>query len=211
MLDEAYTVAENDAHYLALDAVLVVGDLTDDGTPAQFEAFGRAFESGLRGDTELLAVVAKNHDGYNQSRGDIRATCADLTGNDADFHVTLNGYHFIGLSASANKALHYDAGQLARLNRQISAAVKEDPDKPVFVMHHEPTVGTTYGSFVYDGWGVPYFGAILRQYPQVVDLCGHSHFPLNDPRSVWQGAYTAINTGAIKNIEFNDIVETINP
>ena len=212
MLEKAYAVAESDATYNALDAVLVVGDLTEDGTPAQFDAFGRAFESGLQDDTKLLAVVAKNHDGYNQSRGDIRATCAALTGNDADFHVVLNGYHFIGLSASANKALHYDAGQLTWLNKQIAAAVKEGPNKPVFVMHHEPTVETTYGSRIYDGWGVPYFGALLRKYPQVVEICGHSHYPLNDPRSVWQGAYTAINTGAIKNSEFTvDEIRSYHP
>ena len=212
MLNEAYAAAQSNAFYRSLDAVLVVGDLTEDGTPAQFEAFERAFAGGLQDGTKLLAVVAKNHDGYNQSRGDIRAICADLTGNDADFHVVLNGYHFIGLSASANQKLHYDAGQLTWLNRQIAAAVKEEPDKPVFVMHHEPTVETTYGSRVYDGWGVPYFGAILRQYPQVVEICGHSHFPLNDPRSVWQGAYTAINTGAIKNIEFTvDEIRSYHP
>ena len=202
MLGKAYDIAANDANYKALDAVLVVGDLTEDGTPEQFEAFRGAMNDGLKDGTQLLAVVAKNHDGYNQSRGDIRATCEALTGNGADFNVVLNGYHFIGVSASSDKNQHYDLEQLSWLNKQIKAAVKEDPNKPVFVMHHEPTVETTYGSRVFDGWGVPYFGAILRQYPQVVEICGHSHYPANDPRSVWQGAYTAVNTGAIKNMEF---------
>ena len=202
MLGKAYAVAADDPDYQALDAVLVAGDLTEDGTPEQFEAFQNVFASGLHDGTKLLAVVAKNHDGYTQSRGEIRAVCEALTGNAADFHVVLNGFHFIGLSASANKALHYDAGQLNWLNRQLAAAVKEDPNKPVFVMHHEPTVETVYGSFLFDGWGVPYFGAILMQYPQAVEICGHSHYPASDPRSVWQGAYTAINTGGLKNLEF---------
>lgn len=202
MLGKAYAVAADDPDYQALDAVLVAGDLTEDGTPEQFEAFQNVFASGLRDGTKLLAVVAKNHDGYTQSRGEIRAVCEALTGNAADFHVVLNGFHFIGLSASANKALHYDAGQLNWLNRQLAAAVKENPNKPVFVMHHEPTVETVYGSFLFDGWGVPYFGAILMQYPQAVEICGHSHYPASDPRSVWQGAYTAINTGGLKNLEF---------
>ena len=43
MLDEAYAIANGDSNYKALDAVLVVGDLTEDGTPAQFEAFENAF------------------------------------------------------------------------------------------------------------------------------------------------------------------------
>jgi hypothetical protein len=202
MLGKAYDVAAADPNHPALDAVLVVGDLTEDGTPEQFDAFRAAMEDGLQDGTRLLAVVAKNHDGYTQSRGDVRATCEALTGNGADFHAVLNGYHFIGVSASSDKNQHYDLGQLNWLNRQIAAAVKEDPNKPVFVMHHEPTVETVYGSFLFDGWGVPYFGAILRQYPQAVEICGHSHYPASDPRSVWQGAYTAINTGGLKNLEF---------
>ena len=72
----------------------------------------------------------------------------------------------------------------------------------MFVTHHEHNIETVYGSSVYDGWGVPYFKAILNQYPQVVDFSGHSHFPLNDPRSVWQGKFTAIGTGAIYYSEF---------
>ena len=62
--------------------------------------------------------------------------------------------------------------------------------------------GTVYGSPLYDGWGVPYFTSILNRYPQAVDFSGHSHFPLNDPRSIWQGRFTAIGTGAIYYSEF---------
>ena len=32
-------------------------------------------------------------------------------------------------------------------------------------------------------------------------LSGHSHYPLNDPRSVWQGEFTAIGTGALSYAE----------
>ena len=32
----------------------------------------------------------------------------------------------------------------------------------------------------------------------MVDFAGHSHFPINDPRSVWQGDYTALNTGSCR-------------
>ena len=212
MLDKAYATAAQDPTYSALDAVLVVGDLTEDGYPEQFDAFKNAFDSGLKDGTQLLAVVAKNHDGYNQSRKDIRATCKAITGNDADFHVVVNGFHFIGVSASGNKLEHYDLGQLSWLNKQIAAAVKDDPNKPVFVMHHEPTIETTYGSRLYDGWGVPWFGAIQSKYPQVVEIAGHSHYPVNDPRSVWQGAFTSINTGAIKYAEFTvDLQRTYHP
>jgi hypothetical protein len=31
----------------------------------------------------------------------------------------------------------------------------------------------------------------------VVNFCGHSHSPLTDPRSIWQGDYTSLNTGSL--------------
>ena len=49
---------------------------------------------------------------------------------------------------------------------------------------------------------MPYFSPLMKKYPQIVEICGHSHYPLNDPRSVWQGTYTAIGTGAIVSSEF---------
>ncbi len=202
MLDEAYAVAGSDAKHPHLDALVIVGDLTHDGTAPEFDKFERAVKGSLRDETQFLAVVAKNHDGYHQSRKAIRARCKEMTGFDADFHAVIGGYHFIGVSVSANALLHYDAGQMRWLKAQLDDAVRDDPQKPVFVMHHEPSYDTTYGSRLYDGWFVPYFSPLMKKYPQIVEICGHSHYPLNDPRSVWQGAYTAIGTGAIVSSEF---------
>ena len=202
MLDMGYSIAREDAEYNRLDALIVAGDLTDDGTPSEFEKFGKTVSESLRDETQFLGVVAKNHDGYKLRRRELRALFTELTGCAADFHTTICGYHFIGISVSANGACHYDRGQLAWLKAQLNAAVADDPDKPVFVIHHEHVRNTVYGSSLYDGWGVPYFTEILKQYPQVVDFSGHSHFPLNDPRSVWQGAFTAIGTGAVYYSEF---------
>ncbi len=202
MLRLAYGVSDADADYNGLDAFLVVGDLTDDGTKEEFDRFAAAVNGSIREGTRFLGVVAKNHDGYKLSRKELRAYYTEVTGNDPDFNVVIGGCHFIGMSASANDAEHYDAGQLKWLKAQLDAAVAEDPDRPIFFMHHEPVRNTVYGSSLYDGWGITRFTSLLQQYPQVVDFSGHSHYPLNDPRSIWQGVFTAINTGAIKYSEF---------
>lgn len=202
MMALAYAKADADPNYQNVDALLVAGDLTNDGTKTEFEKFQSAINAALRPETAFLAVVAKNHDGYELSREQLRAFYQSLSGNDADFHTVIGGFHFIGVSVSPNKAAHYDAKQLSWLKQQLDIAVADTPDKPVFVTHHEHNTETVYGSSVYEGWGVPYFKAILNQYPQVVDFSGHSHFPLNDPRSVWQGKFTAIGTGAIYYSEF---------
>ena len=202
MMELAYDVADRDPAYRGVDALLIAGDLTNDGTKSEFDTFWNAVSGSLRDGTRFLGVVAKNHDGYEMKRAELRSYYSSLTGNDADFHTVVGGYHFIGVSASSRDISHYDASQLVWLKKQLDAAVAEDPMKPVFVMHHEPVRGTVYGSSLYDGWGITRFSALLRQYPQVVDFAGHSHYPLNDPRSIWQGQFTAVGTGAIYYSEF---------
>ena len=212
MLDLAYEISEADPNYKALDALLVAGDLTNDGTKEEFDRFAAAVKGSIREGTEFIGVVAKNHDGYEMRRSELRDYYKKETGNEADFNVVINGYHFIGLSASSSDAAHYDAKQLSWLDEQIKQAVSEDPDKPVFVTHHEHNSNTVYGSSTFEGWGVPYFNPILNKYPQVVDFSGHSHYPLNHPGSVWQGKFTAIGTGAIHYSEFTiDQVRTYYP
>ncbi len=212
MTDIAYRTAESDANYNKLDALVIAGDLTNDGTKTEFDRFAATIKSCLREGTRFLGVVAKNHDGYEMSRTELRDYYKNGTGNDADFHTVINGYHFIGLSASPSDLKHYDSNQLKWLKDQLDAATAESPDRPVFFIHHEHNRDTVYGSSLYDGWGVTFFNDILKNYPQVVDFSGHSHYPLNDPRSLWQGSYTAIGTGAIYYSEFTiDKVRTYHP
>ena len=212
MLRLGYAIADADDAYGALDAVLIAGDLTDDGRKAQFNAFAAALQSCLRGETRFLGVTAKAHDGYTMARREMHDYCAALTGSGTDFHTVIDGYHFIGLSASDDDGVHYDDGQIAWLRAQLTEATAEDPLKPVFVMHHEHVRGTVYGSSEFEGWGETYFTDVLSDFPQAVDFSGHSHYPLNDPRSVWQGAFTAVGTGAVYYAEFTvDDVRTFHP
>ncbi|MCR5042437.1 MAG: metallophosphoesterase [Clostridia bacterium] len=212
MLRLGYAVADADASYGALDAVLIAGDLTDNGRKDQFNAFAAALRSGLRDGTRFLGVTAKNHDGYTMSRREVHDYYTALTGNSADFHTVINGFHFIGLSASENDDVHYDEAQVAWLRAQLEEATAEDPVKPVFVMHHEHVSNTVYGSSDFEGWGQTYFTDVLDDFPQVVDFSGHSHYPLNDPRSLWQGAFTAVGTGAVYYTELTvDDDRTIHP
>ena len=198
-LDFCYGEAEKDSSHSTLDAMMVAGDVTNDGYDEQFNAFAGVIQSSLKEETDLLAIVAKNHDGYQgkSCRGKISA----ITGDDADFHVVIGGYHFIGISTSKLEGLRFDLSQKIWLKKQLDEAVKDDPTKPIFVMHHEHIRGTVYGSSSFEGWGTNNFNAILKQYPQVVDFSGHSHYPINDPRSIWQGAFTAIGTGSISYME----------
>lgn len=196
-----YNVARQNEKYNKLDAILFAGDLTDDGTKFEFVSFMSAVNSVIDYDeTELLTVAADSHDGYCRENNTFDYY-EKLTKGEKDFHTIINGFHFIGISASKVKGERYNEEQRVWLKAQLDSAVKDDPSKPVFVMHHEHVFDTVYGSREIDGWGTDYFKDIFEMYPQIVHFSGHSHYPLNDPRSIWQGKFTAVGTGALKYAE----------
>lgn len=197
----SYAIADADEEYNKLDAALFCGDISNNGRRDQFCSFKSATDAVLRDETELVALIAKSHDGTMLGKNSLEYF-SNLTGLDNDIHTVINGFHFITLSASKTEGEHYSEYQRTWLKAQLDAAVKDDPTKPIFVAQHEHVKNTVYGSSDFDGWGMDYFTDIFNQYPQIVHFSGHSHYPVNDPRSVWQGEFTAIGTGAVKYLEF---------
>ena len=196
VINFGYKTAQEDPFYKALDGVMVVGDLTDNGTEEQFHAFFDTVRGAFKGETKLLAIVARNHDGYTLKKAAV-PLYEKLSGSNSDSHVVINGYHFIGISTSRYKNERYGKYQKKWLREQLAEAAADCPEKPIFVYHHEHVFSTVYGSYDYEGWGVPHFRSIMNKYPQIVHFSGHSHYPLNDPRSVWQKQFTAIGTGGL--------------
>ena len=196
----AYAIAKADDEYNNLDAFLINGDITNDGNIDQFAGFKVVADKYIKSETELLPIIANNHDFRNMKKQTV-AYFSQLMGKDTDYHKVVNGYHFIGISTSDVEGVNYTEEQRVWLKVQLDEAVKDDPNKPIFVSQHEHVRNTVYGSSDFDGWGIDDFSDILEQYPQVVDFSGHSHYPLNDPRSVWQGSFTAIGTGALAYME----------
>lgn len=200
MIETGYAAAEADSNYSRLDAAVLVGDTTNFGLPTAFAALKKSVDTVLRDETDFLCVAAKNHDGY---LGRIsRAYAFGISGDKADFHKVINGYHFIGLSAANNIFVHYSKHQIKWLDKQLAVAVADDPTKPIFVFQHEHIRNTVYGSYDEDGWGVDFLTETLNKYPQVIDISGHSHYPANDPRSIYQDVFTAINDGGLAYYEF---------
>ncbi|MCF0233667.1 MAG: hypothetical protein HUK22_01660, partial [Thermoguttaceae bacterium] len=81
------------------------------------------------------------------------------------------------------------------------AAEAADPKKPIFVLQHYHVTPTVYGSRGEDNWGIDDLFETFQKHPRVVDFSGHSHYPINDPRSVWQGRFSAFGTGTLSYFE----------
>lgn len=211
MIKMGYKIAEKDEEYNKLDAVLVAGDITDMGTKIAFGSIKAATKPVLKGDTQFLATVSTSHDDRSLGKESLELY-ESVMGQETDFHRVINGFHFIGVSASKIPDEHYSEYQMEWLKEQLDTAVADDPSKPIFVIQHEHISNTVYGSSDFEGWGMPDFAEILKDYPQVIDFSGHSHYPINDARSIWQGEYTALGTGGLYYTELTvDDIKTFHP
>ena len=195
-LSLAYEKAREDGAYKKLDAAVFAGDLSDSGTESQFDAFADAVRSSLKDETEFLGIVAKGHDSITMGKKSLEYY-EKLFNKPTDFHFVIGSFHFIGISTCKEEGIYYVDSQREFLKKALDEAIADDLHKPVFVFHHEHVKRTVFGSSDFDGWGHDFFNDILFAYPQIVDFSGHSHYPLNDPRSIWQGEITAVGTGAL--------------
>ena len=73
-----------------------------------------------------------------------------------------------------------------------------------YVQHEQPsdTVNSNFKLVPGSEWvafgqtpGGEHARDILKNYPNCVSLTGHSHYPINDERSIWQNEYTAVHCG----------------
>ncbi len=200
-LKMSYAIADADENYKTLDGVIFAGDTTDDGLQSQRCAFKSAIDSVIRPETQVMPLLAQAHDGgtYDYESLDYFKM---LHGMDAtDNHYVINGYHFITMSRAYVDGVRYAEYQREWLRAELEKAVADDPTKPIFFAQHEHVDNTVYGSSDFEGWDDEYFKDIFMEYPQLVHFSGHSHYPLSDPRSLWQGEFTAVGTGSLYYVE----------
>lgn len=210
-IDLSLDFASRDECYNKIDGFFIAGDITSGGKKEEFDSFKELYDYGTKKGLNILCTVAKGHDSIAMGKKSLEYY-KSLTNQETDFHRVIAGYHFIGISTSRMKKRYNSVFQKMWLKKELEKAVKATPDKPVFVIHHEHIKNTVFGSFDEDGWGKILFADLLKKYPNVVDFSGHSHYPVNDPRSVWQKEYTAIGTGSLKYTELTvDGVHKIHP
>ena len=188
---------------IGVDALAIVGDLTDGGSAAQFNTLKSCIDNNLGEGVQLVASMG-NHDCGSITHGTNMTNFTNATGCAPNADYVINGYHFITLSPGTGTVdangrpstiLLSNSSYTAAaswVKGRIEAAVAEDPAKPIFVFFHHPIRYTFYVSNEWYGSGL---NGIFDNYPQVVSFSGHIHSPNNDPRSIWQdGGFTAVNT-----------------
>lgn len=158
------------------DLVLITGDLTECGLPAEYDVLAGL----IRRELDLpVYVVPGNHD----RRGNFRAALAHLPGvtEDPDFiQYAIEGWpvRIVMLDTVVPGAGHgaQAPAQLEWLDRTLSA----EPDKPTLIgMHHPPFMcGIAHMDRIalHDPAA---FRAVIARHPQVERIiCGHHHRPI---------------------------------
>lgn len=205
-----------------LDGVLVVGDLINTATPPQVVTFKEIYEKVLDPAQVPLVYTIGNHDMNPQYRwtGETVAQHAifhtilgeNYFRTDQDpvmrdslecRHCVIGKYHILCLTPDHSSPVTYAPAVLEWLEARLKEITEKDPGQYVILLTHPMIYGTCYGSVLQDTytrmgdyWSTKELSEILSHYPQVITFGGHLHFPLNDPRSIWQGAFTSVGTAS---------------
>ena len=181
------------------DLILMVGDLADAADTDVFEMYMQMSDKYFGAGQPVHFSCAGNHDfwtaepvGVRDSAGIYRNFCKFMKQDPANpLRKVINGYDFITMSEDADS---YSDKMVAELEKSIQQAVARDNKKPIFVLTHYPPADTVCGSG--SNWNVS-LNKMFKKYPQVISLSGHTHYPLEDERSIWQKEYTAITTSTL--------------
>ncbi len=206
LVTTAYSYSASQS-YKKLDGMFIVGDYTQNGSEAEMTKFFNYVNQAIKSET-TFRVVLGNHEFWSTGRYTEASLAATFEkylryGNydSVDQHLTIGGYHFLILNMDRYNDNYtgskYSPAKLEWLDQEMAKAAAADPTgtKPIFIFNHMPATGTVNNSS--QSSSDDYLEAVLAKYPQAVDFSGHTHHALTDPRSIWQGDYTAINTGSL--------------
>ncbi|MBQ7208870.1 MAG: metallophosphoesterase [Lentisphaeria bacterium] len=177
-----------------IDGLLSLGDIAEGGNPATYALYWEMIEERFGKDLFHFCCEG-NHDLGNGHRPDFaaifRQACAGL-GRPAEVlcHERFAGYDFISLAETGSWSYSEEACRL--LEEKLASL---PGGGPVFLLTHFPPYGTMAGSFGRSG--IRSLREVLDRFPRVVSLSGHTHWPIDDERCIWQGAFTAVTASSL--------------
>ena len=206
-----------------VDAVVIAGDMAHSGLVGELkgvaDAWFQVFPDDKAPDGRKVEriFVFGNHDWSSPGRAkevyaDETERNANLLVNDPQkwwkeifredwspfYRKTVNGYDFVGAHWT-NGGCNGKKEVFTKGMREFYAGQTFDPKKPFFHIQHPQPKGTAHGE---DVWGQDdgVSTEILSAHPNAVAFSGHSHTSLTDVRSIWQGAFTSVGCGTLRDV-----------
>ena len=198
-VDTAYRLFDNDPVYAGVDGFFGLGDFSSVGFGPDYENYANTLKEHVREDTVLVNIHG-NHEFKNVD--EYHDLFIQYFGHDPNTVTEINGFSCIAFSGERGLTeWTFTPSSLKWLSDAIDEAERKADGRAIFVFNHPHPWGTVYGSSV---WGDPELNFVLNGHTAVVDFSGHSHFPLNDPRSINQASYTAVGCGAMARFELDN-------
>ncbi len=194
----AYRLAEAHPTYKKLDAVVANGDFANSGTEKQMRKFKATLDNNLKPET-VYALDMASHEYHGDGVESAYKRFTEIFERPVDNHIVINGFHFITMSSS--HGCEYEQDKIDYARNELLKAREDDPKKPIFFFQHPHLTDTVSGSIY---WADESFIPTLMDFPQVIDFSGHSHVPINDPRSIHQRHFTCLGTGSLSYFELDE-------
>lgn len=173
-----------------LKALFVCGDFADGGLEEEYREVTQLIKNNLPADVKVYYMLG-NHDKYAGEPS--LAAYKTIVNQPYHQYIEKNGYPYITISTAPGKYKDacYDDGAVEFLRKSLRDASQKYEGKPIFVFSHSPSDETPWGP----AWGYADLHRVLKSYPQVIHFTGHTHYTIDDERSIWQNNYTWINVG----------------
>ena len=192
-----------------IDIIIIAGDTTDIGKSEDYLLFKNILYSVYKyNQTPIIISLMGNHDydiGDEDNKN--RHKFFNYMQSYPYSHYIINNFNFIFWSNDnyhvRENAIQYYSWIKSTLEKARKNKNKEGD--PIFVITHIPPKKTVYGSENF--WGHEGIYNILKDYPEVICISGHSHYSLRNKKSIWQGNFTAINTQSLSYIDLDEFYE----
>lgn len=197
-VETAYALFDNDETYKGVDGFFGLGDFSSIGAEPDYEAYANTLKEHVREDTVCINVLG-NHE---MKADNYKELFEKHFSHEINTVTEINGFTCIAFSGERSLTeWTFTPKSLKWLSDEIHKAEESSGDKPVLVFQHPHPFGTVYGSTI---WCTPQLNPVFAGHSKVINFSGHSHFPLNDPRSINQSTYTSVGVGAMARFELDE-------
>ena len=193
-----------------IDIIIIAGDTTNRGKSIDYLLFKKILYSVYKyNQTPIIISLMGNHDYFDMADEDDknRQKFFIYMKSYPYSHYIINNYNFIFWSNDNFNYEEHGVQYYSWIKETLEKARKNKNKEgdPIFVVTHMPPKNTVYGSE--DMWGHEGIFNLLKDYPEVICISGHSHYSLRNKKSIWQGSFTAINTQSLSYIDLDQIYE----
>ena len=191
----------------------------------EFESLRDCFNNHIPDDAEIIYCLG-NHDSTNCNnitRFIEEFSSREVIGDNKNFermyrtdldldnmrkgmrHCVCKDYHFlcIDITTDYSETIEF-------LRKNLDQITAEEPLKYVFVLFHYKTPDTLFASDFYRCDMASAVDELLKNYPQVVLLTGHTHTTICNERAIMQKEYTSVECSCVSYVDSNPLRNELN-